>query len=137
MKLQIENNRKTLESIPFSIPISREQIKQELRRRIDEALQAAKDLKPDECISLIRERLKAIQRYCETVDKVFIMIEENITCDRYDLGGSSENTATLFRGPREDASVAICITHKGSLLHRNSSPWRTYKQAGDVNPNLE
>ncbi|MEL6384465.1 MAG: hypothetical protein AAFQ89_18815 [Cyanobacteria bacterium J06626_18] len=61
-------------------------------------------------------------------------MQESITCDEYDLGGSFKDKAILFRGPSEDASVAICLTDKGSLLHRNGSLWRLYGNAGDVNP---
>ena len=54
--------------------------------------------------------------------------------DEYELGGSHQQKATLFRGPSEDASVAICVTSQGSLLHRNGSLWQIYYNAGDINP---
>jgi hypothetical protein len=65
---------------------------------------------------------------------LFIVCELRIACDQYDLGGSKHHQATLFRGPSEDASVAICVTEQGSLLHRNDSDWKIYCNAGDVNP---
>jgi hypothetical protein len=110
------------------------QIKQELRQRIQSALQFAKTLAPDSCLNEIKTRLQAIQSYCETVQKTFIVVEQQITCEQYDLGGTCQDTAILFRGPSEDASVAICVTGKGSLLHRNGCTWQIYKNAGDVNP---
>ena len=111
----------------------REQIKRELQQRIYAALQNAKELPPDQCLHEIRNRLFAIQHYCKIAGKTFIAIEETITCDQYELGGNHQDTATLFRGPSLDASVAICVTEQGSLLHRNSSFWKIYKNAGDVN----
>ena len=110
------------------------QIKQELRRRLQEALNSAKYLPPTHCRSEIRKQLIAIQAYCKAVEKTFIFVEQRITCNQYGLGGHYQANATLFRGPNEDASVAICVTDKGSLLHRNSSPWEIYKDAGDINP---
>lgn len=117
-KVQVENQR--------------EQIKQELRQSIYAALHTAKDLPPEQCLHEIRRRLFAIQQRCATVGKTFIAIEETITCDQYDLGGYAKDSATLFRGPNVEASVAICVTHKGSLLHRNSSVWQVYKDMGDI-----
>ncbi len=111
----------------------REQIKRELRQRIDETLQNAKNLPPDQCLYEIRSKLFAIQQYCKVHGKTFIAIQETITCDQYGLGGSSADAAMLFRGPSEDASVAICVTKKGSLLHRDGSCWKIYKNADDVN----
>lgn len=108
----------------------RSQIKQELRQRIEAALEAAKVLPPGDCLQEIRDNLLAIQCYCKTVEKTFIVVEENITCNQHGLGGSDRNTATLFRGPSEDASVAICVTDRGSLLHRSSCDWRIYRNAG-------
>ena len=110
------------------------QIKQELRRRLQEALHLAKHLPPTHCRNEIRERLTAIQIYCKAVEKTFIFVEQRITCNQYDLGGNHQARATLFRGPNEDASVAICITDQGSLLHRNGCPWEVYRDAGDINP---
>jgi len=112
----------------------REQVKQALRRRIHAALHSAKDLPPDQCLQEIRNRLFTIERYCTIFGKTFIAIEETITCDQYELGGNHSDTARLFRGPNVDASVAICVTKQGSLLHRNSGFWKIYKNAGDVNP---
>jgi uncharacterized protein YigA (DUF484 family) len=112
----------------------RSQIKQELRQKIQTALQTARLLSPSDRLQAIRERLLAIQTYCKPLKKTFIVVEEKITCDQYELGGYQQDAAILFRGPNEDASVAICVTSKGSLLHRNSSPWKIYKNAGDVNP---
>ncbi|MBF2046892.1 MAG: hypothetical protein IGS54_05900 [Elainella sp. C42_A2020_010] len=112
----------------------REQIKQELRQRIQAALQSAKELPPEACFNLIKAELSALQRRCQQVGKVFIVVEETITCDQYDLGGNHEDMATLFRGPDENASVAICVTDQGSLAYRNSTPWMTYKNQGDICP---
>jgi hypothetical protein len=111
----------------------REQFKQELRQKINVMLQYAKELPPEQCLREIRSRLFAIQHYCAAIGKTFIAIEEMITCDQYELGGNYSDTATLFRGPNVDASVAICVTKQGSLLHRNSGFWRIYRDAGDVN----
>ena len=110
------------------------QIKQELRRRLQEGLYLAKHLPPTHCRNEIREQLTTMQIYCKTVEKTFIFVEERITCNQYGLGGNHADMATLFRGPNEDASVAICVTDKGSLLHRNGCPWKIYKDAGDVHP---
>ncbi|MBD3881825.1 hypothetical protein IFO70_08670 [Phormidium tenue FACHB-886] len=115
-------------------PSPQEQVKWVLRQSIDEALETAKDLAPSICLAEVRSQLLTIQSYCEAVGKVFIVVEESITCDRYGLGGCSEDVAVLFRGPKEDASVAICVTQKGSLLYRNSHAWRVYRDAGDINP---
>lgn len=117
----------------YTVPTSREQIKQELRRRIVEALQTAKELPPDECLNQIKISLAAIQRYCKTVGKFFVVVEERITCGQHDLGGCHEHSATLFRGPDANASVAICVTDQGSLAYRNSSPWIIYRNQGDIN----
>lgn len=132
MNLQLEKNTQTYKETHPSNQSQQEQIKQEIKRRIHEALQIAKDLSPDDCSSEIRNRLLAVQLYCKSVGKTFIFVEEPITCDQYELGGYHKDSAILFRGPSEDASVAICVTDKGSLLHRNSSPWRIYKNIGDV-----
>jgi hypothetical protein len=113
------------------------QIKQVLRQSIHEALRTAKELNSAACLTEIRDQLDAIQAYCKMVNKAFIVVEELITCDRYGLGGRGEDTATLFRGPSENASVAICVTHKGSLLYRNGSAWRVYKDVGDIDPATE
>ncbi|MGF1516076.1 MAG: hypothetical protein ACFB5Z_20585 [Elainellaceae cyanobacterium] len=111
---------------------SRDQIKQILRSKIQNTLSIAKGLPPQLCLQVVRERLISIQRYCGSVGKTFIMVEEAIACDQFSLGGLCQDTATLFRGPDEKASVAICVTRKGSLLHRNDSDWTVYRNAGDV-----
>lgn len=112
----------------------RDPVKQELRRRIYEALEAASNLPVGDRAEEIRFRLFAIQNYCKTVGKTFIVVEQQITCDQFDLGGRADQTATLFRGPNQDASVAICITQQGSLLHRTSCPWEICINEGDIDP---
>jgi hypothetical protein len=112
--------------------VSREQIKQELRQRIAETLQTTTELPPEERLSNIKTRLFALQAYCETVAKVFVVVEERITCDQYQLGGYCDDAATLFRGPDINASVAICVTDQGSLAYRNSTPWIIYRNQGDI-----
>jgi hypothetical protein len=112
----------------------RSHIKQVLREQIREALDAAQRLPPAACRQEIKTRLLAIQAYCKTVGKTFIMVEESITCAQYSLGGGDREGATLFRGPSQDASVAICVTDKGSLLHRNDHAWKIYRDAGDIAP---
>jgi hypothetical protein len=109
----------------------RQKFKQELRQRIHEALQFAKDLSPDDCLAEIKNRLLAIQRDCLSMQKSFIVVEEQITCDQYNIGGSKQETATLFRGPSPDASVAICVTQRGSLLYRNGNLWVVYRHVGN------
>lgn len=111
-----------------------EQIKQELRLRIQEALQTAKTLTAKACLEEIRKHLLSIQQYCQSVEKTFIFVEQEITCDQYKLQGSQQDVATLFRGPNEDASVAICVTQKGSLLYRNGCWWIIYRNMGDIKP---
>ena len=111
---------------------SQDQVKQTLRNQIQNTLQIAKALPPELCLQVVKERLLSIQRYCGSVGKTFIMVEEAIACDQYDLGGSAQDAATLFRGPDERPSVAICVTRKGFLLHRNDSAWALYRNAGDV-----
>ena len=108
-------------------------IKQELRHRLQEALHSAKYLPPVKSRNEIRKQLTAIQIYCKAHKKTFIFVEQRITCNQYGLRGDRQERATLFRGPNEDASVAICVTDKGSLLHRNSHPWKIYRDAGDIN----
>jgi len=112
----------------------REQIKQEIRQRIQDTLQAVRDLPSNDCLNETRNKLSAVELYCQSVGKTFIFVEECITCDQYELGGYYDDKATLFRGPSEAASVAICVTDKGSLLHRNDCPWEIYTHMGDVNP---
>lgn len=111
---------------------SRSQFKQALRRKIQTALWTAQDLPAEACLCEVRSQLIAIQNYCDRQQKKFIFIEEIITCNQHELGGSDRQIATLFRGPSADASVAICITEAGSLLYRNSCPWIVYRNAGDI-----
>uniref|UniRef100_A0A832H0S9 Uncharacterized protein n=1 Tax=Oscillatoriales cyanobacterium SpSt-402 TaxID=2282168 RepID=A0A832H0S9_9CYAN len=110
----------------------RSQVKLELRQRIQAALDSAKHLPPQECLREIETRLLAIQADCKTIAKTFIVIKQRITCNQFGLGGSNQDAATLFRGPNNDASVAICVTDRGSLLHRSSRPWQVYRNAGDI-----
>ena len=121
-------------SIDVAAQLQRPHIRQELQQKIQTALQAAKDLPPDDCLKKIETSLLAIQTHCKTVQKTFIVIEEKITCDQYELGGCQQDSAVLFRGPNKEATVAICVTAKGSLLHRNDYPWVIYHNAGDVDP---
>ncbi|MBW4693659.1 MAG: hypothetical protein KME27_18090 [Lyngbya sp. HA4199-MV5] len=114
--------------------LQRSRIRQALQQKIQAALQTAKDLPPQDCLKEIERSLVAIQRYCKRLQKTFIVVEEEITCDQYELGGSKQDTATLFRGPNQEATVAICVTAKGSLLHRNGYPWTIYRNVGDVDP---
>ncbi|MDB9528047.1 hypothetical protein PN498_18780 [Oscillatoria sp. CS-180] len=107
-------------------------IKQELRRRISETLTIAQLLPPGEACDEIRDRLLRMQDYCSSNGKTFIFIEQRINCHQFELGGRNDATATLFRGPSEDASVAICVTDEGSLLYRNDSSWTLYRNEGDV-----
>ncbi|WP_206753886.1 hypothetical protein [Microcoleus sp. FACHB-1515] len=111
---------------------ARSQFKQTLRRKIQIALWTAQTLPAEACLCEIRNQLIAIQNYCDRHQKKFIFVEELISCNQFDLGGSDRQLATLFRGPSEDASVAICVTEKGSLLHRNSCPWIVYRNTGDI-----
>jgi hypothetical protein len=134
MGLQSTKNTQTQGETSTSDQSQRKQIKQEIQQRIHETLQIAKDLPSNACLSEVRSRLLAVQLYCQSVGKTFMFIEECITCDQYDLGGNHDDKATLFRGPSEAASVAICITNEGSLLHRNDCPWRIYRHMRDVNP---
>ncbi|GEM_PF-1674242 len=128
-KVQISTN-----SSDAAAQLHRSCIRQELQQKIQTALYLAKDLPPDDCLKEIETSLLAIQIYCKTVQKTFIVIEEKITCDQYELGGCREDSAILFRGPNKEATVAICVTAKGSLLHRNDDPWMIYRNVGDVDP---
>lgn len=133
MPLHLEYSNPTYESESLEAnQNSRSQIRKEIGKQIYELLQTAKDLPTEACLTEIRNTLLEIQKSCQAVEKSFLFIEKRITCANYQLGGLPEDTATLFRGPREDASVAICVTDKGSLLHRNGSPWMIYHNAGDV-----
>jgi hypothetical protein len=134
MGLQSTKNTQAQGETSTSDQSQREQIKQEIRKRIQEILHAVRDLPPDDYLNGIRSKLLAVQLYCQSVGKTFIFVEECITCDQYDLGGYYGDQAALFRGPSEAASVAICVTNKGSLLHRNDCPWKIYTHMGDVNP---
>lgn len=111
-----------------------EHVKQTLRRLLQETITVAQKLPVAKRRQFIRQGLENIQDYCETHGKTFIVCELIITCNQYGLGGCQHHSATLFRGPNEDASVAICITEQGSLLHRNDSAWTVYCDAGDVQP---
>lgn len=115
----------------------RDHVKQIIRERISDTLHTAKDLAAEACLCTIKTGLLDTQKFCQSVGKTFILVEEHITCDQHGLGGLTQDTAVLFRGPSEDASVAICVTARGSLLHRNDSPWRVYKNVGDVRPSSE
>jgi hypothetical protein len=130
---QQKTDRRTYPSNQSDQFDQRKSIQQELRQRIHEALQAAQMLPPADRRTEIRQRLLAIQTFCDSVHKTFIFTEQSIACAHYSLGGGKE-IATLFRGPSEDASVAICVSDRGSLLHRNSGPWQVYCNEGDVNP---
>jgi hypothetical protein len=111
-----------------------EPVKQTLRRLLQETLRSAQQQPIAERRQFVWKRLCDIQAYCENANKTFIVCELSITCNQYELGGSKHHQATLFRGPSENASVAICVTEQGSLLHRNDSDWKIYCNAGDVNP---
>jgi hypothetical protein len=112
----------------------REQIKQTIRQQIGAALQSAANLPSADRLQDIKTRLAAIQTDCQAIAHTFIVVEIHITCDQYGLNGRVQDTATLFRGPSEDASVAICVTAQGSLLHRNGGTWMVYCDAGDIHP---
>ena len=121
----------TLDSVP-SPTDEKQKIRQNLRNKIQAMLEIAKDLPPQQCVSMIRRNLADIQTYCAIFGKTFIVVEEDITCEQYDLEASPYDKALLFRGPDERATVAICVTEKGSLLHRNDSAWTVYRNAGDI-----
>ncbi|NEP18459.1 MAG: hypothetical protein F6J97_16410 [Leptolyngbya sp. SIO4C1] len=110
------------------------QVKTKLRQMLYETLEAAQATPVTARQQLVRQRLQAIQTYCRRVKKTFIVVELEITCNQYELGGSSISRAVLFRGPSENASVAICVSDRGSILHRNDSDWQVYCNAGDVAP---
>ena len=123
--------------IPPTVPIpSNSQTKEEIRRNLKNTIQGiletAQNSPPEQRVSMIRKKLADIQNYCSAIGKTFIVVEENIGCHQYNLNGSNRDRATLFRGPDERATVAICVTHKGSLLHRNDSDWVVYRDGGDV-----
>lgn len=130
--ITLEQPQNVVKTKSLSTPDYRSQVKQELRQQIHTTLQSAKDLPPQECLRKIEAGLLDIQAYCQRIAKTFIVVEQRITCDEYELGGDKHHTATLFRGPNDDASVAICVTDQGSLLHRNSCVWQVYRNAGDI-----
>lgn len=133
MKLLAKRNTQTSQKpIHALIQIRQDSINQEIRLRISEALQAARNLPPEDRVDEVRFRLFAIQNYCRTVEKTFAVVEQQITCDQFDLDGCADDRAILFQSSSEDISVAICVTHKGSLLHRNSCPWKLDKNEGDI-----
>jgi hypothetical protein len=133
MPLQIEPRQLTAEHTPsIHSENPRSRIRKEIGKRIYDLLQTAKDLPTSECLNEVRTTLLEIQQDCQKLEKSFIFVEKRITCANYALGGSATDQATLFRGPREDASVAICVTDQGSVLHRNGSPWTAYRNVGDV-----
>ena len=111
---------------------TKESIRRTLSNGIQNILEMAKTLPPDCRVAMVREKLVDIQQYCSTVGKTFIVVEENIGCHQYDLNGSNQDQATLFRGPDERATVAICVTQKGSLMLRNGPDWVVYRNGGDV-----
>ena len=134
MTVLFNDTQISTDSIDATAQLQRLRIRQALQQKIQTALQVAKDLPPDACLKEIETSLLAIQSYCQTVQKTFIVIEEKITCDQYELGGCQQDSAILFRGPNKEATVAICVTAKGSLLHRNDYPWMVYRNVGDVDP---
>lgn len=114
---------------PIAIQPTAAQIKQRIREQIQTLLNAAKALEIEPCVSTIRAGLTQIQLYCTSVGKTFIFVEEVVPCDRHELGGLPTETATLFRGPSTDASVAICIM-RGALLYRNGGAWQNLSKEG-------
>ena len=115
----------------------RTDIKQDIRRLLQKTLIVAQERDISERRQFVQESLDYVQTYCKQAEKTFIVCEQPITCDQFELGGSIQDKATLFRGPSEDASVAICVTERGSLLHRNDSEWQIYCDAGDIKPEQE
>lgn len=134
MTVLFDQTQRSTTSDDVAAQLQRSHIRQALQQKIQTALQTAKDLPPHACLEEIERSLLAIQSYCKTLQKTFIVVEEEITCDQYELGGSKQDAATLFRGPNQEATVAICVTAKGSLLHRNDYPWTIYRNVGDVDP---
>ncbi|MFM7427335.1 MAG: hypothetical protein ACKO7W_20435 [Elainella sp.] len=115
-----------------STQIEQEQIRQEQKRRIHAVLQTAVGLPLPTCRDYIRTELLALKAFCRRWGRLFIVIEEQITCAQHDLGGKEEQAATLFRGPDQNASVAICITAQGSLAYRNGTLWCIHRNGGDI-----
>ena len=111
-------------------------VKQELRRLIKETLLITYQKPVVERRRTVRQQLVKIQTYCKDQEKTFIFRELTIRCEQYGVGCNSQDMATLFRGPSEKASVAICVTQKGSILHRNDGCWRVWDNAGDVAPQV-
>lgn len=118
----------------FSVLLPTAPIGQDVKQKIQTALQSAQALPPNACLKEIKKRLLAIQSYCKLINKKFTVVEEKITCDQYDLGGNDRDTAILFHSPNEYISIAICLTTKGSLLQRSGYLWKVYRNAGDVEP---
>lgn len=120
-------------TIPRTLAQSeQDQVKQEQKRKIHGVLQTAVELPLPTCRDYIRAELLALKAFCQNWGKLFVVVEEQITCAQHDLGGREEQTATLFRGPDQKASVAICITDQGSLAYRNGSLWCIHKNEGDI-----
>ncbi len=114
--------------------ISQKDINHKLRQLLQETLMLARETPAAKRDRFVRNSLKYIQIYCQRVSQPFAFHELEIACNQYGLGGSLHHSATLFHGPNEEVSVAICVTKKGSLLHRNDGPWQVYYSAGDVSP---
>ena len=112
--------------------IKKDWIKQEQKRRIHAVLQQAIELPLPTCRDHIRAELLALKAFCERWGKLFVVIEEQISCAQHDLGGKDEQIATLFRGPDQKASVAICITDQGSRAYRNVALWCVHRNKGDI-----
>ena len=111
-----------------------DRIKQELRLLLRETLTMVQKEPVANRQQFVRKKLEYIQGHCQRANKKFIVCELGITCDQYGLGGSEHHCAVLFRGPSEDASVAICVTDRGSVLYRSGSPWQLIYSARDVRP---
>jgi len=76
MSLQLAKDAQTPKETYHSDQSQRKQIKQEIRQRIHEVLQTAKDLPSSDCLNEIRDRLLTVQLYCQSVGKTFIFVEE-------------------------------------------------------------
>lgn len=113
--------------------LRREQIKRNIRQRIQIALRTARTLPPEGRARTIRVHLRALQSYCKSVDKSFMFAEEAIACSHYGLGGLPEASATLFHSADPQSAIAICVTQQGSLLYRSGSSWAIYRHEGDIN----
>jgi len=51
----------------------REQIKQEIRQRIQDTLQAVRDLPSNDCLNETRNKLSAVELYCQSVGKTLVV----------------------------------------------------------------